>query len=68
MQHTNQNKYNHESRIIRLEENNENIKETLNRLEKTLNKLDNRMWMNFYWMIGGFASVLIIIAHGFHWI
>lgn len=62
----------HESRITRVETTVENINDTLKRLE---NKIDdgfktvsNRLWSNFYWMIGGFGSILLLIAHGFKWI
>jgi hypothetical protein len=73
MQHTaNENKYNQETRLIRLEEITENIKQTLIRLENKMDEgfksINNRLWVNFYWMIAGFASLLTIIAHGFKWI
>lgn len=28
---------------------------------------NNRLWRNFYFMIGGFAGVIAVMAHGFHW-
>jgi hypothetical protein len=80
MQHTTkENVYNHETRLIRLEETNDSIKQTLTRLENTMvrleNKMDegfknlnNRIWSNFYWMIAGFVSLWALIAHGFKWI
>jgi|FreactTroBogLake_1042271.scaffolds.fasta_scaffold12791_5 hypothetical protein len=87
----------HESRITRLEVINENICQTLIRLEikmdenlknithkfenlekkmdegfkevdKKIDKINNRLWFNFYWMIGGFAGILGLIAHALHWI
>jgi DNA anti-recombination protein RmuC len=30
--------------------------------------VNNRIWTNFFWMIGGFASLLGLFAHAFHWI
>ena len=37
-------------------------------LDIKIDSLNNRLWTNFFWMIGGFASTLAIIAHAFHWI
>jgi predicted nuclease with TOPRIM domain len=78
-QTTKENVYNHETRLIRLEETNDSIKQTLTRLENNMIRLEDKMdegfktlnsrsWSNFYWMIAGFASLLTIIAHGFKWI
>jgi hypothetical protein len=60
--------YDHESRIVRLETTIENINQTLIRIETKTDKLSSRIWANFYWTIGGFASILYVLAHGFHWI
>ena len=66
---------NHESRITRLEVTIENINQTLASINRNLEhidakieKLNDRLWTNFFWMIGGFASILAVIAHAFHWI
>lgn len=70
---------NHENRITRLEVINENINSTLLRIEKRMDFLDqdmkqgfkdinNRLWTNFFWSIGGFIGILGILAHGFHWL
>ena len=36
-----------------------------------LEKVNDRMWTNMYWimgiLLGGFAGMFAIIAHGFHW-
>jgi molecular chaperone GrpE (heat shock protein) len=71
--------YDHGTRIARLETTIDNINQTLIRIEKKLdnledktengfNKINNRIWINFYWTIGGFATILAIMAHGFKWI
>lgn len=69
----------HENRITRLEVVIENIAQTLSRLEGKIDGLDsdmkqgfkdinNRLWTNFFWMVGGFAGVLGIVAHAMKWI
>ena len=62
-------------RIVLIEQSIMHIYETLKRLEKTLDSIDERfnrietsLRRNFIWMIGGFASILLIMAHSFHWI
>ena len=30
--------------------------------------INNRMWTNFFFMIGGFAGILGLVAHALHWI
>ncbi len=69
----------HEQRITRLEANQNNsvnvmlriensLREMDLRIEKKFDKIDSRIWHNFYWMIGGFAGILAVMAHGFKWI
>jgi hypothetical protein len=58
----------HESRITRLETTIENMNQTLIRIENKIDKLDSRIWSNFYWTIASFAAILLLIAHGFKWI
>lgn len=71
--------YDHESRIVRLETTIENINQTLIRMEKRfdgidnkLDKLDSRIWFVFCFllttMLGGFTALLGVMAHGFHWL
>lgn len=33
-----------------------------------IDKINSRLWTLFYWMIGGFASVLYVIAHAHKWV
>ena len=80
----------HEGRVTRIELSIENISQTLLRLEKRIDSIDNKMdstlkgldnkidvgfkslndrlWNNFYWMIGGFTGVLGLLAKVLHWI
>ena len=30
--------------------------------------LNNRLWFNFIWVVGGFIGVLTLIARLFHWV
>lgn len=64
--------HDHEVRITRLEVIVENINKTLERIEKRLDVMDCRIDSNFKWLlgiiIGGFGSMLAIMAHGFHWL
>ncbi len=79
-----------DTRIALLEQSIGFINETMTRLEKRFdsmeNKIDtlgivvtqemkmgfkdvnNRLWTNFFWMVGGFAGVLGLVAHALHWI
>jgi hypothetical protein len=38
------------------------------KFDARFDKLSDRIWSSFLWMIAGFASVLGIIAHALHWI
>jgi hypothetical protein len=62
----------HENRITRLEVVVENINQSLIRIERTMEQgfkdVNNRLWTNFFWMVGGFAGVLGLIAHALKWI
>ncbi len=61
-------KNNHESRITRLEISSENINLSLNRIETKLDKVDDRLWHLVFFMFGGFATTLGVMAKGFHWL
>lgn len=37
------------------------------KIDGRFDALNNRLWTEFYWMVGGFASILLIISHGFKW-
>lgn len=75
-------KMSNDERIAVLENTNAHILDSLARIENRLIALDNdmrsgfrdinnQMWSNFKWtlgmMIGGFASMLGIVAHAVHW-
>jgi hypothetical protein len=66
------------TRVAVLETNEKNIRETLIRIEQKIDKMDNRIWGNFYWtlagfgslsmlMVGGFSGLFAMMAHGFRW-
>ena len=38
------------------------------KLDHKIDKIDNRMWQLLFWTVGGFASVLGLIAHAMEWI
>lgn len=38
------------------------------KIDSKFDSLNNRIWFNFYWMIGGFATILGVLAHGLHWL
>lgn len=63
--------YDHGTRIARLETTIENINQTLIEIKSDMksgfDKLNSRMWMNFYWSVGAAAAILLVMAHGFHW-
>lgn len=44
------------------------IDQRLDRMEDKLDRLNSRLWTNFYWMLGGLAALLGVMAHGFKWI
>lgn len=50
----------------------EDIRHALDRIERRVDMLDRRQHANFLWLvsleIGGFAALLGVMAHGFHWI
>jgi len=70
--------YSDEVRLALLEQSINNINTTLIRFEKRFDQLDERYnqmessikvdirWL-FSIMIGGFAGMFAIMAHGFHW-
>ena len=73
-----QSKDTNETRLALLEKTCSHIYESLERMEKTnahrfdkidlkLQSLDSRIWANFYWMLGGFASILTVLAKINHW-
>ncbi len=71
MNKLNENQFNHESRIVRLEVMIENINQTLIRMENKLDKIESNMQSDFRWLLSLmilFAGILCgLIAKGFHW-
>lgn len=37
-------------------------------LSGRMDSLNGRLWQLFFWMIGGFAGILALLAHAVHWI
>lgn len=44
------------------------MKQGFNRLDSRIDSINNRQWLNFFWIVGSFAAILLIMAHGFEWI
>lgn len=61
-----------ETTIIHIDSTLTEIKQGLNKLDNRIDRLDSKIDSNFKWllgmMIGGFASVLGIVAHALHWL
>lgn len=77
------------TRLALLEQSISNLKESLERIERNINKgfsdvnkriddlssdanstfieVNNRLWRNFYFLIGGFAGLFAMMGHGFKW-
>ncbi len=45
----------------------EKIEARFDKMDARLEKLNDRLWTQFYWMMGGFAGILAVVAHAFHW-
>lgn len=60
-----------DTRVALLEMSILHINETLMRMDKKLDKLDDKIDSRFFWLlslgIGAFTGLLGIMAHGFHW-
>lgn len=63
-----------ETRVALLEMSISNINDTLNRLEKRFDKVDDEfvdlrkdMKFDFRFLIGAISALAAIMAHGFHW-
>jgi hypothetical protein len=46
----------------------EDVNRRLDTVDRRFASLESRAWRNFYWLIAGYAGLLAIMAHGFHWI
>ena len=50
----------------------QDMKQSMRTLDQDMKQgfkdINNRMWTNFFWMIGGFAGLLGLLAHAVHWI
>lgn len=38
------------------------------KIDSKLDKINTRIWFNFYWGVAGIASVLSVLAHALKWI
>ena len=47
---------------------NNRIDQTNNKIDQGIKDINGRMWTNFFWMLGGFAGILSLVAHFFKWI
>lgn len=46
----------------------EKMESRFDKIEAKFEKVNDRLWSQFYWMVGGFAGTLLIMAHGFKWV
>lgn len=55
-----------ETLVANINKNLEEIKSSQQNLQQQMsegfNKINNRLWQNFYWMIGGLSGILFILA------
>jgi predicted nuclease with TOPRIM domain len=63
---------NHFSEFLqRIERQLEKIDTRFNKLEEKiengLDKINNRIWSNFYWILGAITGLGLLMAHGFKW-
>jgi hypothetical protein len=67
-----------DTRIAVLENTSNHIIETLNRIDRRLEKLEEKMdkgfdkintrlWTNFYFLLSAIAGLGLLMAHGFKW-
>jgi hypothetical protein len=38
------------------------------KIDTKIDSVNNRIWTIFIFMISGFAAILAVMAHGFHWV
>ena len=57
-----------EARVAKLESTCEHILRELVEMKQDVRELRKNSRADFYWMLGGFAAMLAVMAHGFHWI
>jgi hypothetical protein len=57
-----------EARIARLESTTEHILRELVDIKLDLKEIRRNTRTDFLWIIGGFATILAVMAHGFHWV
>ncbi len=57
--------------LIRFEKRFDNLDNKMDDLRKEMTAgfrdINNRLWFNFIWVVGGFIGVLTLIARLFHW-
>lgn len=58
--------------LIRFEKRFDSLDNRLEEFNKDMKQgfkdINNRLWTNFFWMIGGFSGILGIVAHALRWI
>lgn len=58
----------HETRIALLEQSTIYLKESIDEIKSSLNRLDEKIDSHFKWLLMTIAGLAGIMAHGFHWI
>ena len=63
---------NTEALLKLLDQRMERIETRMERIETRIDRIEDRMERHFLWLLGlylaGFASLLGVLAHGFHWL
>jgi hypothetical protein len=57
-----------EARVAKLEATVEHIQRDIADIKIDMRDIRKLIHSNFIWMLGGFATMLAVMAHGFHWL
>jgi hypothetical protein len=57
-----------ETRIALLEQSISYMRQSIDEIKFTLNRLEGKVDSNFRWLLTAIAGLAGIMAHGFHWI
>lgn len=57
-----------EARLAKLEASMEHVQEDIRDIKTDIREVRSSLRADLLWMIGGFAAMLAVMAHGFHWI